>query len=1062
MIFMENKRSNLPNSAFGAKDRRFPLDTEQHVRSAIRLFGHAKESEKHSLAKNIKSAADKYGINIPETTQVYKYLNESYFNEDVKYEMIYNTIMNELRDNGQDPKIDKKDLESFKNIGRTNNSDFDYKVCICNLTGDYDTLCSKINKKIKPLGARLSPDNYGTAFINIDEQYILNEGIVEDIKYKNEPHVKNIRDYGVDNLKKLLKKMQTDCIQYLKKYSNSSQFKNKYKKYMYMVDIIPEEYGDPYSIQITDYQNGIDPDSDDINNKWYTELLHAGEKYLKDKYKKEISKYAIIIDTGEGDECNIYINLKYYMKPNGYIGYVRESSIINENYMLSGKDMYINFDKFESGKSNVVLITGFSGSGKSTIAQSLSKKMNCYHFELDCLSDYLSGKIPLSNVRKSEPALYDFIKNSKLDISMNLSNSDYYNLYRDYIKFIINWCKNHKNNKYIIDGLQIYEVYEDGDMFITSNPLIIKNTSAIVSAIRGAKRNDGSFINNFKDLMKWAINDSKQFKKLKNDLKESYMIESTSRNFEDIVEFNKKLNNMEYIIVTKDKKIISDIKSSSFEKYETLNPIEFPKFNGGICWDYVMYESYYFLKYFKNVVYKTFFICNYNKKSNPTHTVLLFYNNNKCYWFESSWKSHTGIYEFNSEDHALSYIIKLLYNDLQKQELPVYEVIVRQYDALDPNLINISGFEYMNYMDKLNNYNFNEIRICKPKIVYNTKKIFYHNESLIINEYDIIYNVEYSDISWWYVCNVENPSDIDEEQYYKSLNDAIKYYTKPEEFNNQSRVRKYVFTNGNSNNEDGVPSLVCLGQIWVYYYEDDDKYDYEWIFNYPIKKGDDGSLENIKEFSMASINPIVGISKPYVLKVHDNCGGASNCKYALGTDIISDKYVVVNDKSNLEVVDKSCLDDCFVEEYEFIGDKKLLNKINKAYQEQKVVDNTFIYTALTGKPLLCSDQIDFDENFVRIDFDLFKENNNTIKATFQHEASIDLNDESNAIKNEAFMIPEYSIMEDKLRKKLNRYESISLMQDENGYFLYGNITKKYSKKVESMNLITEAMINSVL
>ena len=91
----------------------------------------------------------------------------------------------------------------------------------------------------------------------------------------------------------------------------------------------------------------------------------------------------------------------------------------------------------------------------------------------------------------------------------------------EYIRFIISWCKKRKDNKFIIEGLQIYEVYEDGDSFITSNPIIIKGTSGLISSIRGAKRNEGPFIKEFKDLIKWAIKDQKSMKKLKNSLESS-------------------------------------------------------------------------------------------------------------------------------------------------------------------------------------------------------------------------------------------------------------------------------------------------------------------------------------------------------------------------------------------------------------------------------------------------------------------------------------------------------------------------------------------------------------
>ena len=80
LYLAETKRSNLKDSEFGIpEDRKFPLDTEQHVRSAIKLFGHAhcSEEQKKTLARKISRRAKEYNIEIPETTLVYKYLHES-------------------------------------------------------------------------------------------------------------------------------------------------------------------------------------------------------------------------------------------------------------------------------------------------------------------------------------------------------------------------------------------------------------------------------------------------------------------------------------------------------------------------------------------------------------------------------------------------------------------------------------------------------------------------------------------------------------------------------------------------------------------------------------------------------------------------------------------------------------------------------------------------------------------------------------------------------------------------------------------------------------------------
>ena len=198
--------------------------------------------------------------------------------------------------------------------------------------------------------------------------------------------------------------------------------------------------------------------------------------------------------------------------------FIKNPELYNEGFIINEKDLYVNFDKFESGKSNVLLITGLSGSGKSTLAESLAKKYKCENFELDCLDFYLGGYMDKNKAKKYEPALYDFIEKKHLEQDKDLSSIE---LYKEYIRFIISWCKKRKDKKFIIEGLQIYEVYEDGDSFITSNPIIIKGTSGLISSIRGAKRNEGPFIKEFKDLIKWAIKDQKSMKKLKNSLESS-------------------------------------------------------------------------------------------------------------------------------------------------------------------------------------------------------------------------------------------------------------------------------------------------------------------------------------------------------------------------------------------------------------------------------------------------------------------------------------------------------------------------------------------------------------
>ena len=60
---MEQSRSELSDEDFGVPElRKFPLDSEKHVRSAIKFFNYVDPKYEKELAENIKSAIDKYDI----------------------------------------------------------------------------------------------------------------------------------------------------------------------------------------------------------------------------------------------------------------------------------------------------------------------------------------------------------------------------------------------------------------------------------------------------------------------------------------------------------------------------------------------------------------------------------------------------------------------------------------------------------------------------------------------------------------------------------------------------------------------------------------------------------------------------------------------------------------------------------------------------------------------------------------------------------------------------------------------------------------------------------------
>ena len=97
------ERNALPDSAFGVPSKRkFPLDTEAHVRSAIKFFNYVDPEDEETLARNIIRAMKKFGITdvkVSDKNRFSKYyhpvkealdmriIEESYFinKEDFKY-----------------------------------------------------------------------------------------------------------------------------------------------------------------------------------------------------------------------------------------------------------------------------------------------------------------------------------------------------------------------------------------------------------------------------------------------------------------------------------------------------------------------------------------------------------------------------------------------------------------------------------------------------------------------------------------------------------------------------------------------------------------------------------------------------------------------------------------------------------------------------------------------------------------------------------------------------------------------------------------------------------------
>lgn len=160
---------------------------------------------------------------------------------------------------------------------------------------------------------------------------------------------------------------------------------------------------------------------------------------------------------------------------------------LNESYEIIENNIFVDFDKFVSGKNNVCLITGLSGSGKTTFATDLSYIHNATVVSLDHF--YNIKKIG-DKLEEIDPVLYSYLSTRKdlwkKLVERKLTGNNYNREVDKYLQYCIEYCKKNKHKKYIIEGVQLYCLMNGGDLKGCS--LICMNTSAFKSAINRVKR----------------------------------------------------------------------------------------------------------------------------------------------------------------------------------------------------------------------------------------------------------------------------------------------------------------------------------------------------------------------------------------------------------------------------------------------------------------------------------------------------------------------------------------------------------------------------------------------
>jgi dephospho-CoA kinase len=153
--------------------------------------------------------------------------------------------------------------------------------------------------------------------------------------------------------------------------------------------------------------------------------------------------------------------------------------MLNESYIFSDDDIYLNMDKWQKKKNmNILFVTGMSGSGKSTLADEIADKYHAEMIELDGLfrgnSEWLSYE-------------HKFVKDY-FKAHSEVADKEFQNEkdFEDFLNYLSVRCFQHPNKLYVINGLQIYEYFEV-DSF-KNKPMVIKGTSVVQSLFQQIKR----------------------------------------------------------------------------------------------------------------------------------------------------------------------------------------------------------------------------------------------------------------------------------------------------------------------------------------------------------------------------------------------------------------------------------------------------------------------------------------------------------------------------------------------------------------------------------------------
>lgn len=163
-------------------------------------------------------------------------------------------------------------------------------------------------------------------------------------------------------------------------------------------------------------------------------------------------------------------------------------------------DVYHNIELWESGKSNLLWITGLSGSGKSTISKEIAEEYGAEYIELDNLQrakmdnwDTTDNEV-LDSYIKSVGGLYNVFPycNTLYTVTWKdivSKENKCHEEFGRFFEYLIQYAKKHKDRKFVVEGVQIaYNTTNAMIKKISEYPVIIKMNGPLKTEFRREKR----------------------------------------------------------------------------------------------------------------------------------------------------------------------------------------------------------------------------------------------------------------------------------------------------------------------------------------------------------------------------------------------------------------------------------------------------------------------------------------------------------------------------------------------------------------------------------------------